>query len=98
MQLSNSSWNFFLVNTNPRVNDIRSAGVKETLITRTLGANPTSIVGANPSIAMGVNITEVDTTSNLKQHRGGMLLKMVVPMDGKMQAKLQRYYQCLVNF
>jgi len=26
-----------------------------------------------------------------------MLLKMVVPMDGKMQAKLQRYYQCFVN-
>jgi hypothetical protein len=87
----------FLANTNPGVNDIGSAGVKETLVTWTLGANPTSIVGANPTIAMGVNFTKVDTTSNLKHHRGGMLLKMVVPMDGKMQAKLQRYYQCLVN-
>ncbi len=26
-----------------------------------------------------------------------MLLKMVVPMDGMMQEKLQRNYQCLVN-
>jgi len=64
--------------------------VKETLVTRTFGANPI--------VAMGVDIIEVDTTSNLEEHRGGMLLKIVVPMDGRMQAKLQRYYQCLVNF
>jgi hypothetical protein len=64
--------------------------VKEILVIRTLGANPI--------VAMGVDIIEVDTTSNLEKHRGGMLLKMVVPMDGRMQGKLQRYYQCLVNF
>jgi hypothetical protein len=64
--------------------------VKETLVTRTLGANPI--------VAMGVDIIEVDITSNLEKHRGGMLLKMVVSMDGRMQAKLQRYYECLMNF
>jgi hypothetical protein len=86
-----------LANKNPGVNDIRSIGVKETLVTETLGTNPTSIVGANPTIAMEVDITKVDITSNSKQHRGGMLLKVVVPMDGRMQAKLQRYYHWLVN-
>jgi hypothetical protein len=45
--------------------------VKETLITKALGANPTSIVGANPNVVMGVDIIEVDTTSNPKHHRGG---------------------------
>ncbi len=64
--------------------------MKETLVTRTLGANPI--------VAMGVDIIEVDITSNLEKHRGGMLLKMVVSMDGRMQAKLQRYYECLMNF
>ncbi len=61
----------FLANTNPWVNDIWSTGVKETLVTGILGANPTLKVGANPIVAMGVDITEVDTTSNPKQHKGG---------------------------
>jgi hypothetical protein len=56
----------FLANTNLGVNDIRLIGVKETLVIRTLGANLTSIVGANPTVAMGVDIIEVDTTSNRK--------------------------------
>jgi hypothetical protein len=78
----------FLTNTNPRVNDIRSTDVKEILLIWTLGANPIA--------AMGIDIIEVDTISNPKQHRGGcMLSKMVVPMDGRMQAKLQRYYNVL---
>jgi hypothetical protein len=45
--------------------------VKETLVTGILGANPTLKVGANPIVAMGVDITEVDTTTNPKQHKGG---------------------------
>ncbi len=61
----------FLANTNPWVNDIWSTGVKETLVTGILGANPTLKVGANPIVAMGVDITEVDTTTNPKQHKGG---------------------------
>ncbi len=65
----------FLANTNPRGNDIQSIGVKETIVTGTLGANPTSIVGANPIAAMGVHITEVDTTSNPKQHKWGHAIK-----------------------
>jgi len=41
--------------------------VKETLVTRTFGANPI--------VAMGVDIIEVDTTSNLEEHRGGHAIK-----------------------
>jgi hypothetical protein len=65
----------FLANTNPRGNDIRSIGMKETLVTGTLGANPTSIARANPIAAMRVDIIEVDTTSNPKQHKGGHAIK-----------------------
>ncbi len=56
----------FLANKNLKVNDIWSIGVKETIVTWTLEANPISIVGANPIVAMGVDIIEMDTTSNLK--------------------------------
>jgi hypothetical protein len=65
----------FLANTNLGMNDIRSTSVKETIVTGTLGANPTSKVGANPIVAMGVDIIEVDTTSNPKQHKGGHAIK-----------------------
>jgi hypothetical protein len=68
----------FLTNINPRVNGIQSIGVKENLVIGTLGANPTSIIGENPTIAIGVDITKMDTISNPKQHggeRGGHAIK-----------------------